>query len=455
MIDGEHVRLGQMLEAREWRASRQCAFIERHCAPLICLTLNIAGPVKRFPLADRTFACAKRLITQQLGASGIEHELLEQRVDRTGYFAIYGARAEPVFLKHLMSQIEQTHPLGRVFDVDVLDADGAKLSRPDVGLPGRTCLLCGESAHACARNRTHSVEELQRRTLSVMKAYFDAQFCERVQRAALKALLYELSATPKPGLVDRANSGAHGDMDYFRMLDSIAALSHCFHAFAAQGIEASNEAELYNALKAMGQRAEAGMLLATDGVNTHKGALFTLGLIAGASGLLYGRGAALSAESMLDAAAQLARHSLPELVHSRRGAYLQHGAGGARAEAAAGFPSVRDVALPELRRRLDSGCNSDQIYNDAGVSALLELIAHVEDTNLITRKGARVAADVRGEVRAALDGAPDLPARMRAAERLDQQFIQRGLSPGGCADLLAAAWMVHFLCEEGNKSDVD
>lgn len=443
MMGGE-VTLEQMLKAREWRAGRQRALAAEHGQMLVCLTLNIAGPVKRTPLADRAFDEAAALIGDRLMGAA----LCERRVDDTGYFGVWRADGDPLLVKRRMCAVEEDHPLGRLLDIDVLDASAGKIERAALGLPARRCLICGGEAHACARSRAHSVVELQGATHRLLKGYFDAKFAGDIQQAATKALLYELSATPKPGLVDRAGSGAHADMDFTSFIDSIAALGKYFRMFALQGIGAKDERALFESLRFTGKQAERDMLRATGGANTHRGVVFTLGLIAGACGLIYGRGKALTVDGVLSAAARLARHSLGELKASPRAQTLR-GAGGARAQAAAGFPSVRDVALPELGRWLARG----ESANDASVAALLSLIAHVEDTNLMARSNPNAAAAIRADVRARLGQVENMPGILRLAEALDKQFTAANLSPGGSADLLAAAWMLRFVGTEETKEE--
>src|SRR4051812_47765287 len=107
---------------------------------------------------------------------------------------------------------------------------------------------------------------------------------QTISQKALLSLLYEVSASPKPGLVDRYNQGAHKDMDFFTFMASSAALSNYFNDCVAEGVKYSgqNPQELFFSLRSLGVDAEKSMFEATDNVNTHKGLIFSLGIICAA-----------------------------------------------------------------------------------------------------------------------------------------------------------------------------
>lgn len=154
------VSLLEMLNAREMRCQLQQQLIHTYKKPLICLTLNIPGPVKVLPGIPRAFehACG------QIDAILKEHLILilhlETIKEKTGYEAFYCIDTSPEYAKELMIELEETDEIGRLYDVDVIRLDGTKVSREELGHPARRCLLCEESAHACSRSRKHSVDEL-------------------------------------------------------------------------------------------------------------------------------------------------------------------------------------------------------------------------------------------------------------------------------------------------------
>lgn len=156
----DQVSLSDMLLARERRASIQHQLLEEFHAPLICLTLNIPGPVKILPLVPDAFDKGCQSILSELEKNGQQLLARRELLEFTGYEAFFCVQADPMLLKHQMSALEDGTSLGRIFDIDVLDSAGQKLSRSDIGVPARTCLLCSENAHVCSRSRAHSVPEL-------------------------------------------------------------------------------------------------------------------------------------------------------------------------------------------------------------------------------------------------------------------------------------------------------
>ncbi len=253
---------------------------------------------------------------------------------------------------------------------------------------------------------------------------------------AVECLGQEVDAWPKPGLVSRIDSGSHTDMDAGTFRRSAEALRPYFAALA----EAGRSGAGMGRLRAIGLAAEAAMLAATAGVNTHRGAIFGMGLLCSAAGAL----------SLLP---QSGRRwpTLGHIVEERWGAAIldgpvplrshgtearrRHGAGGARAEAAAGFPTLYRVGLPALRegRRLAPGDEEA-----ARLHCCFALIAALEDTNLIHRGGPEGLAFARRAASGFLDrggvGTPDW--RVEALHH-HRAFVARRLSPGGSADLLA------------------
>ena len=247
----------------------------------------------------------------------------------------------------------------------------------------------------------------------------------RIAARAAAALLAELETYPKPGLVSLVDSGSHDDMNADTFRRSAAAISPFFARLALAGAAGAP----LGALRTIGFEAEEAMLAATGGANTHRGAIFALGLLCTAAGA----GAKDLAGHVRDTWGETLAGERPAAGSHGACAMRRFGGGGARGEAAAGFPAAVDVGLPALRegRRLaaDEG---------AGVHAFFALLAHVDDTNLLHRGGAEGLAFARGSARGFLDaggvGARDWRERAIAIHRA---FVARRLSPGGSADLLA------------------
>ncbi len=443
----EHpVTLEQMLEARERRVRRQRTLLEQYGQSLVCLTMNIAGPVKTAPLIRRGFSWGEGLLLEQLTGRGFPCLHQERYRLATGNEGFYVVSGDACALKQLTVELEERCEIGRLLDLDVLDAQGEKMERQALGLPPRRCLICGEPAWACARSRRHSVQELRQKTETMLREAFARQDAQTAAGLACRSLLYEVCVTPKPGLVDRKNSGSHRDMDLFTFLNSTSALFPYFERCVRQGMEEALGCEaLFAALRWEGKLAERAMLAATGGVNTHKGAIFSMGLCCAALGRLPGAHGG-DPEAALHQCAALARGLMerdfrnltPETARTAgEKLYLRHGVTGVRGQAEAGFPAVRLVGLPTLEEGLAQGLS----WNDAGCKALLALMGAADDTNLMARGGMDAQRQAAMEATAQLQRFPD----WEGLDRMDRDFIARNLSPGGSADLLALCYMLCFL----------
>jgi triphosphoribosyl-dephospho-CoA synthase len=269
---------------------------------------------------------------------------------------------------------------------------------------------------------------------------------ELIASQAVLALRHELAAWPKPGLVSHVDRGSHTDMDAAMMQASAEALQPFFAELARAGRDSTG----IDGLRAIGLRAEAAMLAVTGGVNTHRGAIFGLGLLCAAAGgvaEISTEGAAVSPVRLGDVvmrrwASKIRRGPGPLFSHGAA-ALRRYGAGGARAEAAGGFRSIYEVGWPALRQ----GRSLQPDDPDAApVQACFALIAAVCDTNLLHRGGAdgmRYAAEAAASF-LSQGGVAAADWRVRAAA-VHAGFVTRRLSPGGCADLLAMTLFVDAL----------
>jgi triphosphoribosyl-dephospho-CoA synthase CitG len=271
----------------------------------------------------------------------------------------------------------------------------------------------------------------------------------RIARLAAAALVEEVYTTPKPGLVDLNNNGAHRDMTVQTFLYSAAALQPYFREMAELGRTLPQEA-LLPALRASGIRAEAAMFKATDGVNTHKGALFSLGILCGCAGRFLAMNRRPVAEDLCSLAADLTRGicarelGVGEETHGQ-GVFRKYGARGIRGEAESGFASVRMYSLPCFRQELERGTE----YGEAAVKALLSLISRVPDTTVLHRRGEKIAAWAAEEAARCL-----ADYREDTVLELDRAFIRENVSHGGCADLLAVTIFLHRLETEWDSAEV-
>lgn len=478
IIKGTPVALHEMLDAREQRMFKQQALLKKGAETadpmspfsLVSFCMNFAGEIKSFPLGEAAFDEGIKELRTKLPKEKILH--YEETRKHTGSEAFFLIAMDAVTAKKLTSSIEESHPLGRLFDMDVLDMDGHSVSRSAVGLLPRTCLICGQNAKACSRSRNHTLEVIQWRIAQMLNDFFRGQAADSAAACAVRALLYEVSATPKPGLVDRNNSGSHKDMDFFTFLDSSAALIPWFRDFFCIGWDFCTESDeqLFSRLRFAGQGAEHAMFSATGGINTHKGLVFASAIVLGALGKTCAVQNGLAAtevgndiknfrinppaalSSVLELCQRLGTCSLgdfssadkPVAATAGERFHAAYGITGARGEAAAGFPSALTCGLPALRHWLQQ----DFSLNDAAVLTLLSILSQVEDTNMISRGGIELAEKSKKEAETLLSEiTPDNFQEKISA--LDSSYMEKNLSPGGCADLLAVSLMFLFLEQAG------
>ncbi|MFL9959719.1 triphosphoribosyl-dephospho-CoA synthase [Paraburkholderia sediminicola] len=269
---------------------------------------------------------------------------------------------------------------------------------------------------------------------------------DRFGTHVVEALIDEVTLAPKPGLVDMRGRGAHHDLDWKLMCVSALALQPTFVELARAGIETQPLLALRERIGAIGRDGEARMLDVTGGVNTHRGAIWALGLlVTGAAREL----ADLAPEAVAARAGSIARvqdcHAPALTGNKGEQACLDYNVGGARGQAQAGFPHVVDVALPELKRSRIRGDSETA----ARLNALLAVTTSLDDTCVLARGGPDALAEMQDGARRVLEqgGAAALAGR-RELKALDRRLVELHVSPGGAADLLAAALFLDRLERE-------
>ncbi len=263
---------------------------------------------------------------------------------------------------------------------------------------------------------------------------------ERLADLAVDALIDEADLSPKPALVDRRGNGAHTDLHLGLMHASALSLWPAFKEMADAALLLGEVGlPLREALGRIGREGEQAMLATTGGVNTHRGAIWALGLLVAAAAL---EPQATSAGSVALRAARLAlledRYAPRPLSHGAQVA-LRYGVRGAREEAQQGFPAVLQLGLPQLKRSRAQGYGEQ----NARLDALLAIMSRLADTCVLYRAGELGLQAMQQGARAVLDagGSATLAGRRRLHE-LDVQLLTLNASPGGAADLLAASLLL-------------
>lgn len=278
------------------------------------------------------------------------------------------------------------------------------------------------------------------------------EFSKHISMLSIKAMLYEVSATPKPGLVDRNNSGSHKDMDFFTFIDSSIVLTDYYRECTQRGIDFRDEdyKMFLLSLRPIGIQAEEDMFKATNGVNTHKGIIFSFGLIAASSGIIFNKRNEkyILAEEICNTVKLIVNNITSELndkednLTNGKKLYHKYGTKGIRGEAESGFNTVLNYSLPVFRKLMLENYS----INDCIVHTLLHLMANTEDSNILARHNFETLNYVKQMSNHALSlGGYFTPDGRAFVEQMDKLFIQQNISPGGSADLIAVTLLLYFI----------
>lgn len=454
---GNCVSLEEILNARENRVKIQQKMLQKAPTCLLSFTLNIPGPVKVFPYTKWAYEVGSSIISK--GVSLLNGDVLEQfeAKNETGWDGFFALNLPPEEIKTYLLEQEEHHPLGRLFDFDVLRTDGSKLSRQELGFPERTCLLCGNPAFLCGRSRTHSAQELLAKEIELMENFFISRLSNHIGLLMQKALFYEVNTSLKPGLVDRLHNGSHKDMRLSTFINSAYSLTDYFCQCVKEGLSCDCSKKelplLFQKLRGIGKQAEKNMLFATQGINTHKGIVFSGGILCAAIGYYISTNSKdISSENFLLSLPEICRCMLPELLSdyltltpdtaktNGEKLYLKYKITGIRGEAKEGFPLLFNVGFPLFQAVLKKGFSLWQ----AGLITLLHYIACTEDTNLIIRSDYQLACKIQKNLQQFLAHAT-YEEQLSILPKLDAFFVSRNISPGGSADMLALTYFLYFI----------
>ncbi|WP_081295229.1 MULTISPECIES: triphosphoribosyl-dephospho-CoA synthase CitG [unclassified Gilliamella] len=265
---------------------------------------------------------------------------------------------------------------------------------------------------------------------------------------AIRALIKEICLSPKPGLVDMNNSGAHNDMDFETFVQSIKAICVWFERFYQYGkISAQlNNQQFLAGIRPIGIQCEQAMFSATNQVNTHKGGIFAFGLLLGAIGKLEQLNLPINIKNICGqvsticqgiVANELKKNNRPCSVGEKL--FKLHHFSGARGEAESGYATVRNISLPIFQTMQKSGYDEKTSL----LQALLYLLAYNQDTNLVSRGGIDGLDFVQKQAKQLiLQGGITHPNGLQNLNKFDNELIKRNLSPGGSADLIAITWFL-------------
>ena len=259
-----------------------------------------------------------------------------------------------------------------------------------------------------------------------------------ISSLATKAIIYEASCFPSPGLVSPVSNGAHKDMDYYTFIDSTCAIMKYLSLFAQAGIECSNSNILFQNVREIGKRAEKSMFDKTNGVNTHKGMLFLMGITCAAVGKTIAKKKEFNEISnviklMTEGIVKKELRSLVSKKNLSNGEklFLKYGIQGVRGEVEKGLPTVFNFALDFYLKNEDLDLNSRLIHT------LLGIMQSCDDTNIVHRHDLKTLDFVKKKAIQIINvGGMRTQEGRKKINNLCNEFIEKNISPGGSADLL-------------------
>lgn len=447
--------LQSMLDAKERRVSRRNKLHQQFPgATIISVTLPIPGPTKDSPLLRQLFhAAIMQLLT--FFPAFLDCRKYEEETGPQGLLALSEA---PATVKEITCQLESSHPYSRLWDLDVFDGQGTQISSP-TRPQGRPCFICDQPAVLCMREHRHSPQAIQEKVTELLTDFIIETNCipsplgARLGRYAAQAALYEAACYPSPGLVDCVHQGSHKDMDFYTFINSSTALQPWFSRFVDAGFaHTGSPQELLPILRVLGKQAEADMYAATGNINTHKGLIFSMGILLGAIGKLRQLHTPLTPASiaaMVKAVSatisdELHAVAVPQTAGEK--CYALYQIKGIRGEVAQGFPSIFNHSLPVL--------TDDMLHhvpiNKALLHALFVLISCTDDTTILHRQPQLQALKkVQRQAQETLDFHTFQKEDWQTTLwNLDKEWVSLNISPGGSADLLTLTYFLYELLNE-------
>lgn len=441
--------LEEFLLMREKRVDIQNYIIKKYNNPILVLRANYPGEEKNAFVPKYIVEIIKNEILDIFNSQIIFTEKLDS-IEGPTY--IYSIKESGKNIKKIAMEIEESHILGRCVDIDVFDSNGYAFSRKDFGGEKRQCFLCKEMAFICGRNKTHSEAEVKEAIEKKLEKYLKIEkekekIVNIFSNQALKSVILEVSASPSFGLVSPHTNGSHEDMDFFTFVDSGFALNSYFRQVVNAGYSSLSTELIFKKIRHMGKLAEIDMFLATNNINTHKGMIFLMGITAALSAkakfenLPFDHISSLIKEMCKDILKDFDNiHKKIKLTHGEK-LYIKHGIIGVRGVVKNGLDVIFNNAITVLQNALD---NQEHI-NYAMIRTLIFLMSSLEDTTILHRHDIDTLNFVKNKAQELHLKFENNALDISLLKDIESSFINKRISPGGAADLLAITIFLTYI----------
>lgn len=404
----------RILEDRERRLEYVRNLVDKHRKAVIVIKCNICGDNKNPSYSNFLRNYFLNKVIDNLNVQFFEHV---SSYDGDYYCVIMNDNTN---LKSQLVEFENS-ALGRLIDLDLYLDGERSVSRRELGLDSRKCIICGNDVVVCTRERMHTVEEVNERAEEILKT----EIINIVVDSAYKAIISEVTAHPKFGLVTKKCCGKHKDMNYDTFIESAKALKPFLYKYAYCGFDINDDT--FNELRRIGVEAEKAMFEATRGVNTHKGTIFLLGfLIPALVDSLYNNKYDCK-ETIKFLSKDILNDFNNDKMNDTKGfkLYHTHNITGVRGEVKEGL---------KLSHEISDLYKYDEVANDEIIEILLHSMSKLNDTVILHHKDIEYLDYVK-EVAASLLKL-GTKKRKKQIEFYTEQFIKEGVSPGGSADIV-------------------
>lgn len=359
------------------------------------------------------------------------------------YYIIELPRLDYVETKKRLIKLEEIS-LGRLVDIDLFSDMKRSVSRIDLGLEPRKCIVCGRLYNTCLRERAHTLEEVLLRTKELIKE----GLVEILLDFTGDSIVEEVSAHPKFGLVTKESTGSHSDMAYGTFIKSKEAMTESMKNYLNEGFEIDEKTFLR--LRSIGVEAERAMFESTGGINTHKGAIFLLGFLLPVltNVLYYDKDINSMGETVKGLAKTILKdfqgiEAKEELTYGEK-IYLDHGITGVRGIVYDGFEV--------LTNNIDEIMKNDELESNENVIRLLLLfMKEIDDTTLLHRNPIEVLEEVKGISEECYS---DSELDYIKIDKITKTFVERRISPGGSADMVILALIMQKVIKTFRKEVV-
>ncbi len=417
----------KILEAREQRIKYIYEVIDKYNKFVVVIKSNICGNNKNpyYTKFLKTFFYTKvcnrfDIFNSELVAS-----------DDGDYYLLVINDCDLKRVKDDLIALENSK-LGRLIDLDLYCDKSKSVSRSDFGLSPRKCIICGSDTAICSRCQAHQVDEV----IKQFETIFKEELVKIVIDVAYQAIIDEVSAHPKFGLVTNCSNGKHEDMDYQLFIKSATAIKPFLEEYAKVGFKIDESS--FATLRAIGKQAEQAMFTATNGVNTHKGVIFLLGFLLPAitRKVFYGD----DLQNTIKFLAKDIYNDFEEIDKPTFGinAYHQYQITGIRGQVSEGMELTFNI--------YEKYCDYD-IDNATVLKILLSSMSKLDDTVILHRKDISYLEHTKTIAKQIL--VLDEQEQQLEIERYTKQFIDDGVSPGGSADITITVLILIYMYKCG------